>query len=173
MITMSWIVLLGGCFLSADETDENSDSGEDTSGEDSALDNAVDFRAIGAGEFPASWDVVATASERCEEIQATLLTDQGTLDAWANANLPEQTLDGVVDWSSEIVLAATLDCINGGHPLHLDSLVQEEALRASYVLNAGCTDTGTLTRDYVVVAIPSTVTGSLDATWSILQDTDC
>lgn len=171
MLTMRFVALLGGCLRPSDDTDGV--SGEDTSGEDSAVDDAVAFRTLGAAEFPASRDVVVTGDGFCGEIVATLLADQAALDAWVGTNLFGQTLDGTVDWSSEIVLAATLDCRNGGHPLYLDALVQEEALRADYVLHSRCTDTGLVTRDYVVVAIPSTVTGSLDATWSVLQDTDC
>jgi hypothetical protein len=173
VITMRFVALFGGCSRPSDDTSGEADSVEDTSEGDSATDDSVAFRTLGAAEFSVSWDVVVTGNGLCGEIVATLLSDQTALDAWVTTNLPEQTLDGTVDWSSELVLAATLDCRNGGHPLYLDALVQEEALRADYVLHSRCIDTGLETRDYVVVAIPSTVTGSLDATWSILQDTDC
>ena len=163
--TLVWI-LWGGCRIASQDTDSGEEPDSDT-----AEEGAVPFRALGSGEIYGGFGP-ETSGRSCEEEVATaLLRDQASLDAWVGANLPERALDAAADWSSEIVLAATLDCVNGNHPMHLDALVQDElALRADYVLTYGCFDTSGETREYAVVAVPATIPGDPEATWSLFEE---
>jgi hypothetical protein len=135
----------------------------------------VAFRDLGSGEIYGGWNPTPEPGSFCEDVVAVVLGDEAALAGWVSENLQGLSLTGQPDWSSEIVVAATLDCRNGMHPLRLDRLVSPDvgSLEASYVLESGCIDTSAEAREYVVVAIPAVESPDLSANWTIEQETDC
>ena len=154
------------------------DTGDETGTQSGAPDDPtpdVAFRELGSGEIYGGWSPTPEPGSFCEDIVAVVLTDETALASWVSENLQGLSLTGQPDWANEIVIAATLDCVNGMHPLRLDRLASPDvgSLEASYVLEVGCIDSSLEAREYVVVAIPTVESPSLVAGWTIEQATGC
>lgn len=150
------------------DTDTDTDIETDTDAEtDTDVEPAHDvaFTPIADGgehDFPAPRPPNGQA---CAAVFAQLVSNQTDFDALLSAKLPSVTLDLTVNWTTNAVIVAYQDCMDGRHSFSLRTLAAADGdLNAGYLLGESCFGIDVASREYAIVGIAASDSAPLVAT---------